>query len=171
MSGDKLLGGPQAGLLVGARDAVEACRRNPLARAFRVDKLTLAALEATLALYRDPGRAVRQVPALAMITAGADGLRARAVRLAGVLAARGVSAGVVETEGSVGGGAFPTARLPSWSVAITADAASTEEVLRGAAVPVIGRIAGDRFLLDLRSVPAELDARLAEAVTSALAAR
>jgi L-seryl-tRNA(Ser) seleniumtransferase len=171
MSGDKLLGGPQAGILVGARDAVEACRRNPLARAFRVDKLTLAALEATLALYRDPRRAVREVPALAMITASADDVRERARRLAEVLVARGVPAGVLQTEGSVGGGAFPTARLASWSVVINADAISTEQVLRGAAEPVIGRIAGDRFLLDLRSVPVEQDDRLAEAVARALAAR
>jgi seryl-tRNA(Sec) selenium transferase len=78
MSGDKLLGGPQAGILVGTRQAIDACRRNPLTRALRVDKLTLAALEATLALYRDPERAVREIPVLAMVTAPRDAIRLRA---------------------------------------------------------------------------------------------
>ena len=81
-SGDKLLGGPQAGVLVGRRDAIEACRAHPLARAVRIDKLSLAALEATLALYRDPAAARRAVPVLAMLEAGADELLARAQMLA-----------------------------------------------------------------------------------------
>src|SRR4051812_12132143 len=82
-SGDKLLGGPQGGLLVGERDAIAACRRHPLARAVRIDKLSLAALEATLRLYRDPDHARRALPVLAMLTAGDDALAARAARLAG----------------------------------------------------------------------------------------
>ena len=90
MSGDKLLGGPQAGILVGSRQAVDACRRNPLTRALRVDKLTLAALEATLSLYRDPERAVREIPVLAMMTASVDQLRARAGRVAATIRAAGV---------------------------------------------------------------------------------
>ncbi|MDF1506397.1 L-seryl-tRNA(Sec) selenium transferase, partial [Roseisolibacter sp. H3M3-2] len=88
MSGDKLLGGPQAGLVVGRADAVARLRRHPLARALRVDKLTLAALEATLALYRDPAKARREIPALAMLTAPAEALRERADRLEAALAAR-----------------------------------------------------------------------------------
>jgi L-seryl-tRNA(Ser) seleniumtransferase len=86
MSGDKLLGGPQAGILVGTRQAIDACRRNPLTRALRGDKLTLAALEATLSLYRDPARAVREVPVLVMVTAPAEAIGARAERMASTLA-------------------------------------------------------------------------------------
>jgi L-seryl-tRNA(Ser) seleniumtransferase len=171
MSGDKLLGGPQAGILLGTRDAVEACRRNPLARAFRVDKLTLAALEATLALYRDPQRAVRQVPALAMVTARADDIRSRAQRMASSLRMKGIASDIIATEASVGGGAFPTAQLSSWGVALAGDPPTVEARLRGASMPVIGRIVDGRCVLDLRSVPQERDVDLAEAVAAAIGAR
>jgi L-seryl-tRNA(Ser) seleniumtransferase len=171
MSGDKLLGGPQAGILAGARDAIEACRRNPLARALRVDKLTLAALEATLAMYRDPERALREIPALVMITAGADGLRQRATRLAAHLATQGIEGDVIATEGSVGGGAFPTASLASWAVTVRGDAGGVEARLRAASTPVIGRISDGRLLLDLRSVPEAQDADLTAAVVAALSNR
>jgi L-seryl-tRNA(Ser) seleniumtransferase len=169
MSGDKLLGGPQAGVIVGRADAVARLRRHPLARALRVDKLTLAALEATLALYRDPDVARREIPALAMLTAPVEALRVRAARLRDTLAERGVPARVVDSEGSVGGGAFPTARLASAALALAGPAVPLERALRGAAVAVIGRITDDRLLLDLRSVPARDDARLAAAVADALA--
>ena len=82
MSGDKLLGGPQAGLILGSRSRLDAIRKNPLTRSYRVDKLTLAALEATLALYRDPARALREIPALAQLTCAVDVLRERAERIA-----------------------------------------------------------------------------------------
>ena len=169
MSGDKLLGGPQAGIVVGRRDAVARLRSNPLARALRVDKLTLAALEATLALYRDPARAVREVPALAMLTAPAAAVRERASRVATRLAERGVAADVVESEASVGGGAFPTARIPSAALAIAGDAVTLERRLRGATHAVIGRIAADRLLLDLRSVPAAHDEAFVAALLEVLA--
>ena len=109
MSGDKLLGGPQAGIILGDASAIAACRKNPLARAVRVDKLTLAALEATLALYRDPARAVREIPALAMLTSPAASIQMRAEQAAARLRSNGIKCDVVETEASVGGGAFPTA--------------------------------------------------------------
>jgi L-seryl-tRNA(Ser) seleniumtransferase len=169
MSGDKLLGGPQAGLIVGRADAVARLRRHPLARALRVDKLTLAALEATLALHRDPDTARREVPALAMLTAPLEALQVRAARLRDALAERGVPARVVASEGSVGGGAFPTARLASAALALAGPPLPLERVLRDAPLPVIGRITDDRLLLDLRSVPARDDARLANAVAGALA--
>ncbi|HZF67350.1 MAG TPA: L-seryl-tRNA(Sec) selenium transferase, partial [Gemmatirosa sp.] len=169
MSGDKLLGGPQAGIVVGRADAVARLRRHPLARALRVDKLTLAALEATLALHADVATARREIPALAMLTAAPDALRARAERLADRLAAHGVAARVVSSEGSVGGGAFPTARLAGWALALYGAAPALERVLRAGALPVIARIHDARLLLDLRSVPARDDARLADAVARALA--
>jgi len=168
MSGDKLLGGPQAGIVVGRRDAVARLRANPLARALRVDKLTLAALEATLALYRDPTRAVREVPALAMLTAPLEAVRERAGRVARAVADRGVDAAVVESEASVGGGAFPTARIPSAAVALAGDAVALERRLRSAEPAVVGRIAADRVLLDLRSVPAAHDDAFVSAVSGAL---
>jgi len=169
MSGDKLLGGPQAGIVVGKAAVVGRLRRNPLTRALRVDKLTLAALEATLALYRDPARALREVPALAMLTAPAAAVEARAHRLRESLAPRGVGSRVVESVATVGGGAFPSARIASFALALEAEAREAERRLRAGALPVIGRIADDRLLLDLRSVPPEHDPLLADAVVGALA--
>ena len=118
MSGDKLLGGPQAGIILGQREAVGRLARNPLTRALRVDKLTIAALQATLALYRDPPRALREIPILAMIGEPMASVRARADRIAAAVRAAGVGAELIRSEGSVGGGAFPTARIPSVAVAL-----------------------------------------------------
>src|SRR5207249_399034 len=110
MSGDKLLGGPQAGIIVGTGGVMERLRANPLLRALRVDKLTIAALEATLALYREPERAMRDVPVLAMLARPIGELRRRAEALKKKL---GDDATVVANDASVGGGAFPSARIPS----------------------------------------------------------
>jgi L-seryl-tRNA(Ser) seleniumtransferase len=169
MSGDKLLGGPQAGIIIGAASAIATLRRDPLARALRVDKLTLAALEATLALYREPERARRQIPALAMLTAPVDEVRGRAERLRLALATQGVHGEVVESVASVGGGAFPTAKIPSAALALDGDAGALERRLRSGDRPVIARVADGRVLIDLRSVPAADDLALADAVTAALA--
>ena len=169
MSGDKLLGGPQAGILVGTRQAVDACRRNPLTRALRVDKLTLAALEATLALYRDPARAVRDVPVLAMVTAPVESIRDRAERLSALLRNAGISCDVVESEAAVGGGAFPTARLASAAVALRGKGTDIERRLRSAPDAIVARIADDRVLLDLRSIVPDRDQELADAAIRALA--
>jgi L-seryl-tRNA(Ser) seleniumtransferase len=170
MSGDKLLGGPQAGILIGRRDAVEACRRNPLARALRVDKLTLSALEATLALYREPERAVREIPALRMLTLPADRVRDRAMRLAAMLRSAGISCEVVEAESSVGGGAFPAARIPSFAISLSGNAMVFEEAARKATTPIVGRILDDHFLVHPRTIPEERDDEFALALTSALSA-
>ena len=178
MSGDKLLGGPQAGIIVGRREAVARLRQHPLARALRVDKLTLAALEATLALYREPDRARRGIPALAMLTATAEAIRARAEAVVASVCADMVvpaSAGaapdlrVEPSEATVGGGAFPTARIPSWAITLGGDANALEARLRTGAVPVIARIEAGRVRLDLRSVDAADDAALASLLRAALA--
>jgi L-seryl-tRNA(Ser) seleniumtransferase len=169
MSGDKLLGGPQAGIIVGRADLVAAVKRNPLTRALRVDKLTIAALAATLELYRDPARAVRDVPALAMLTAPADAVRARADAIAVRLAARGVVARVEASEATVGGGAFPGARIPSACLALAMDAVEAERRLRLAPVGVIARIVDGRARLDVRSLPAAHDEAFGDAVLAALA--
>ncbi|MEU0572210.1 L-seryl-tRNA(Sec) selenium transferase [Nonomuraea sp. NPDC005983] len=152
-SGDKLLGGPQAGLLLGRRDLVERCRRHPLARALRVDKLTLAALEATL---RGPAVPVRQA-----LHADPATLSERAAALAGRLAGAGVDARAVPSEAAVGGGGAPGVALPSAAVSLPERYAAP---LRTGDPPVVGRIERGRLLLDLRTVPADRDDDVARAI-------
>ena len=147
-SGDKLLGGPQAGLLLGRHDVVERLRRHPLARALRVDKLTLAALEATL---RGP-----RPPTWQALLADGGRLRARCERLAAVVAGE-----VVPSDGAVGGGGAPGMLLRGWAVALPA---AYLPALRLGHPCVVGRIERDRCLLDLRCVPEQDDERLAQAV-------
>jgi L-seryl-tRNA(Ser) seleniumtransferase len=159
MSGDKLLGGPQAGIIVGRRDAIERMRKNPLTRSFRVDKLTLAALEATLALYRDPPRALREIPALAQITLDVASLRQRAERVRRAATPAGCE--IVDSEASVGGGAFPTARIPSVALALADRNGALERMLRGAEPAIVGRVNDGRLLLDLRTVFPDDDALVA----------
>jgi L-seryl-tRNA(Ser) seleniumtransferase len=170
MSGDKLLGGPQAGIILGRRAAIAALRAHPLSRAVRVDKLTLAALEATLLLYRDPARATRDIPVLAMLTETAEHVHARAVTAQQQLAAQGVAADVVAAEGGVGGGAFPAARLASAAVRLAGRASAWERALRTPKpvdAAVIGHIVDDAFLLDFRTVLTRDEAALTAAVASA----
>ena len=171
MSGDKLLGGPQAGIILGKTTAIARLRKNPLARAMRVDKLTLSALEATLRLYLEPDRARREIPVLAMLTAPVEAIVVRAELLAANLREAGIAATVVATGSTVGGGAFPTTEIPSRAVAIgeAGDAAAMEEKLRLGEIPVIGRITDGRLLLDMRSVLPRDDAALQDAVKRALA--
>ena len=167
MSGDKLLGGPQAGLIVGDAKWIDAMRRNPLARSYRVDKLTIAALEATLALYRDPARALAEIPTLALLGTPAEELRARAGALRRALMDDGVASDVVETMGSVGAGAFPDAELPGAAVALAGDAERWARRLRAGSPAVVGRVHDGRLHLDLRAVlPKELP-ELARAVVDA----
>ncbi len=148
-SGDKLLGGPQAGLIVGRREAVAAARRHPLARALRIDKLSLAALEATLRLYRDPERARREIPVLAMLDAGERELAARAQRIAEAI---GEPARIVRTAGRVGGGALPLLELEGPAVALDGDPDTLARTLRAHDPPVIARIHEGRVLLDPRTL-------------------
>ena len=171
MSGDKLLGGPQAGIIVGERSLIAALRRNPLARSYRVDKLTLAALEATLALYRDPSRAMTEIPTLAMLGTSVETLRRRAVALRDSLGEMRELVKVAESEASVGGGAFPTARIPSTSLMIDTDATELERRLRLGEPAVIGRLTDAKLLLDLRSVLPRDDSSLAAALRATLPAR
>jgi L-seryl-tRNA(Ser) seleniumtransferase len=168
MSGDKLLGGPQAGIILGASSVVAKLRKNPFARALRVDKLTLSALEATLRLYLDPERALNEIPVLAMLTAAPTEVESRAHAVARTLREGGVEAQVVATKASVGGGAFPTAEIPSSAVVLNGGAEAAEERLRRGEPPVIGRIADGKLLLDLRSVQPREDATLSRAVLKAL---
>lgn len=169
-SGDKLLGGPQAGCLVGRRAALAPCRTNPLARALRADKLTLAALEATLALYRDPALAVREVPVLAMLTLPAGELRARAERLA-ALCPPELRPELRAGESAVGGGSFPGAVLPTTLVALDPGALGADGLalrLRLGDPPVVPRVADGRVLLDPRTLPERSFPDVAAAVRRAL---
>jgi L-seryl-tRNA(Ser) seleniumtransferase len=167
MSGDKLLGGPQAGLIVGESRWLEAMRRNPLARSYRVDKLTLAALEATLALYREPERALREIPTLALLGTPTDTLRARARALCDTLAHDGIACAAIDSTGSVGAGAFPDATLAGAAVALDGDAERWAARLRAGSPAVVGRIHDGRLQLDLRAVPERELAALARAVVAA----
>jgi L-seryl-tRNA(Ser) seleniumtransferase len=168
MSGDKLLGGPQAGVILGASTVVAKLRNNPFARALRVDKLTLSALEATLRLYLEPERALAEIPVLAMLTATAGEIESRANAVARTLREAGLDVRVTSSKASVGGGAFPTAEIPSSAVVLEGGAQQTEEKLRRSEPSVIGRIADGKVLLDLRSVLPREDATLCRAVLKAL---
>jgi L-seryl-tRNA(Ser) seleniumtransferase len=174
-SGDKLLGGPQAGILLGSAAAIAACRADPIARAVRADKLTLAALEATLALYRDPETARREIPVLRMLTEDLEGVQRRGqALLQGVTGGeRRVEAQLVQGESEVGGGSFPGAKVPTWLVAITTRHPTPDTCLgrlRSADPPVIARIADDRVVLDPRTIfPDQINATV-RAITAALTA-
>ncbi|NDD28943.1 MAG: L-seryl-tRNA(Sec) selenium transferase [Proteobacteria bacterium] len=156
-SGDKLLGGPQAGIIVGRRDAVSRCARNPLMRALRCDKMTLAALEATLLLYRDAETVSEKVPVLAMLTAPLEALEQRARGLAArLVAALGDAAQVDVTEGTSlpGGGSLPAHELPTWRVTLRAGCAEDVLVarLRRARTPVVARAESGCVAFDVRTL-------------------
>jgi L-seryl-tRNA(Ser) seleniumtransferase len=159
-SGDKLLGGPQAGIAVGRAELVERLRRHPLQRALRADKLTLAALEGTLGLYLDPQRARREIPVLRMLEEPAANVRARAERMAGL-----VGGAVEETVARVGGGALPLLELESYACAVEEELAGP---LRLAEPPVVGIVRDGRLLLDCRTLS---DAEAEEAAAAVTAAR
>jgi L-seryl-tRNA(Ser) seleniumtransferase len=168
MSGDKLLGGPQAGIIVGTRTWIEQARANPLTRTMRVDKLTLAALEATLVLYRDPPRAMREIPVLAQLSATTDELRARASHIGTALPLH-AEVSIVESTATVGGGAFPTARIPSIALRFGANADELERKLRLGQPAVISRVFDGRLHLDLRTILPLEDDELTAAIQTALA--
>ena len=160
-SGDKLLGGPQAGILAGRADLIERLRRHPLQRALRADKLTLAALEGTLALALDPERARREIPVLRMLAEPVAAVRERAERLAGL-----VGGEVEETVARAGGGALPLAELPSFACAIEE---ALFDSLRAGESPVVGIVRDGRLLLDVRALAdGEID-EVAHAVARARA--
>jgi L-seryl-tRNA(Ser) seleniumtransferase len=164
-SGDKLLGGPQAGIVVGRRELVARIRRHPLNRALRVDKMTVAALEATLELYRD--ERYEEIPAFRMLRQDPAELRVRAESLRNLLNSRAVEADVVETRGQVGGGAMPLAEPISFACALRrGDPADLQERLRQTDPPVIARISGERLLLDVRCLTDDEMDPLARAVAT-----
>jgi L-seryl-tRNA(Ser) seleniumtransferase len=174
-SGDKLLGGPQAGCLVGRADLLARCRVNPLARAARADKMTLAALEATLALYRDPDVALREIPVLRMLTLGAGELAARAAAFAALIESHCPAAPrplLRPGHSTPGGGSFPAAELPTTLVTLDPGPRGADSLalaLRLGEPPVIVRVADGLLLLDPRTLPVSEFETVAEAIAVALA--
>lgn len=173
-SGDKLLGGPQCGILVGRRQLIDKVIAHPLARALRVDKLTLAALAATLRLYRDPATARRSIPLLQLLATSAENLKGRAERLADRLAplSPAVKAETLSDTTFIGGGSLPGHEVPTWCVALSPFAISTHQLadrLRRQTPAIVARVAQDRVLLDLRSVFPRQDQLLLSAVEAVFA--
>jgi len=164
-SGDKLLGGPQAGIISGTRELVAKIRKNPLFRALRVDKLTYAALEGTMLAY------VKQdhdaIPAIRMMRVSAEELESRAEAVREKIAGAQLIAEIVETESVIGGGAAPTAKLPTRALAITSSTMSSDEIaerLRRNTPPIVARVEDNRVLLDLRTVFPGQDEQVARAL-------
>ena len=167
-SGDKLLGGPQCGILVGTQETIGRVKRHPLARALRVDKVTLAALDATLQLYLDPQRAEQRIPLLRLLSTPLDNLRYRAEQLAPQIDALPAvaSAEVVQDVAYLGGGSVPGHEIPTWCIAVTPKERGVDELarkLRTGNPALYGRIQHDRLLIDLRSVFADEDLRIVDA--------
>lgn len=171
-SGDKLLGGAQAGIIIGKKKYIDSLKQHPLARAMRVDKMTFAALRETLWAYTDPALAVKEIPTLAMLAVTPEELHAKAALLCDLLSKRGVAAEVVETTDQVGGGSVPTQMLPSYACAIEPGRLSVdalEEKLRLRDFPIIGRINKEQYLLDMRTVAERDFDYIADSVAEVLA--
>jgi L-seryl-tRNA(Ser) seleniumtransferase len=170
-SGDKLLGGPQAGVIIGRRTFIDRIAKDPLMRAFRVDKMTLAALATTLAIFERGGAALDEVPILRMIREDPERLRARAEKLAGKLSvAAGLKAAVQEDHAFVGGGSLPDQRLRTWVVSVET-AKSADELtrrLRTGTPAVLARIRDGKVLLDPRTIFEHQEDELVAAVIKAL---
>lgn len=162
-SGDKLLGGPQAGIIAGKKELIERIRRNPLKRALRADKLTLAGLEATLRLYLDPARLASRLPTLRYMTRGIGEIEAVALRAAELLRAflgEGFTVSVEPDESVVGAGAMPGRHIPTMAVSVSHSVLGPDEIAArflSAKRPIIGRINRERFILDMRTIDDESD--------------
>ena len=170
-SGDKLLGGPQAGIILCKEKWIKILKSHPLTRAMRVDKMTLAALEATLDTYLDPQKAQQEIPTIRMLAIDPALLKLRAEALYEKLTALGVTCQVIPEQDQVGGGSVPTQLLPTWAVAVDPQNVTVdglEERLRKQSdIPIIGRIVKDRYLLDTRTLWEEDFDYIAQAVKEA----
>jgi len=167
ISGDKLLGGPQAGIILGDADVIGPMRKNPLCRAFRVDKVTLAGLEATLRHYLDPQEALDEIPILRMLASDLEGLEARGRALVAGLKGCSLDAEVAPGQGVVGGGTYPGVEFPTWTVRVRATgtkAGALASGLRDHAPPVVARVEDDDVVLDLRTLDPKEDQVVVEAL-------
>lgn len=169
-SGDKLLGGPQAGIIVGKKDIIDKLKKNHMTRALRVDKFTIAALETVLRYYLDEELAIEKVPVLNMLTAQADKLQKKAADLYEVLKdVEGFNISIVETESEVGGGSLPLEKLPSYGIAIASEDLNEgriEEKLRSWDIPIIARVYNESVVLDVRTIFEEEYSEIRKALAS-----
>jgi len=173
-SGDKLLGGPQAGLIVGKKEYIDRLRKHPMARALRLDKMTLAALEATLRLYLDPERALKEIPTLQMLSQKEIDIKSRCDELLlQIKNAIGEQAQleVVPTHTTVGGGALPLAELPGFGIALKPSNISLNRLsakLRQCTPPIVGRIQDDAFIIDPRTLHSDEESQLITGISTVL---
>jgi len=173
-SGDKLLGGPQAGIIVGRKECIERIRKHPMARALRIDKMTLAAIEATLRLYLDPEQALREIPTLRMLAQHDDQLKVKSEQLIEKLMKElngACSMELISTLATVGGGALPLAELPGFGIALKPKTISPNrlaENLRQSIPPVIGRIQNEYFIIDPRTLAVDEEPLLCQSLANAL---
>ena len=157
-SGDKLLGGPQAGIIVGKKKYIDRLKKNQLLRALRVSKMTLAALEPTLRYYLDEREAVAEIPTLKMILEDADRVRERAVKLCELLKEKGVEGVLMDTEATIGGGSMPGETVKSYGVSVEGNPVDLEREFRLGTPHIVGMIRNDRFILDTKAIiDSELD--------------
>jgi L-seryl-tRNA(Ser) seleniumtransferase len=174
-SGDKLLGGPQAGIIVGDQEPVERMKQNPLSRALRIDKMTLAALEETLRQYREPESLLDDIPTMRMIALPADKIEHRANAVAKALSrhlAGVLDVSIVRSRAQIGGGSLPVVTLDSFALAISSEHLSADEIvrsLRQSEIPVIARIVEDKVMIDFRSVQPSEDELLTSQLLAAFA--
>jgi L-seryl-tRNA(Ser) seleniumtransferase len=172
-SGDKLLGGPQAGIIVGKKTCIGAMKKNPMTRALRPDKFTLAGLESTLLLYLDMEHAKEEIPTLRMMHEDPGILKSRAKRLSGQLKKRcgDITVSAVEVYSEAGGGSFPDVIMPSYGISIkppTISVENLEERLRNLEIPIIGRIEKEALIIDMRTILKEEETLLVSGLETAL---
>jgi L-seryl-tRNA(Ser) seleniumtransferase len=161
-SGDKLLGGPQCGIIVGKRKYIQTILKNPLTRAMRVDKMTLAALAATLRIYRDPEKAEQEIPILRMLSMPNENLKIRATKISQQISylPQLSACEVIEEQSMLGGGSLPTQKIPTWCVAVSSVNESIDRLagrLRATNPALVGRVRNDRLLLDMRTIQPQQD--------------
>lgn len=157
-SGDKLLGGPQAGIIIGKEDSIDLMKKHPLNRALRIDKMTLAALEATLSHYRNEEEAMQEIVTLHKIALTTGELKAKANKLLSQLQQTAIPAYITKASSQVGGGALPVQQLPTYCVVLNMNTLSPNQIemkLRQGTPPIIGRIVKDHYLLDVRTIEEE----------------
>ena len=152
VSGDKLLGGPQCGIILGKKPLIERLKKNQYVRAFRVNKITISILENIFQYYKDEREAVKEIPVLNMITEKKEKVLERAEKLSFMLTEKNIENNVIETEAKIGGGSMPEETVESYAVCFNGDAVLLEKKFRGNDIPVIGRIKSDRFIIDAKTL-------------------
>lgn len=152
VSGDKLLGGPQCGIILGKKPLIERLKKNQYLRAFRVNKITISILENIFQYYKDEREAIKEIPILNMITEEKGKVLERAEKLSAILKERNIENSIIETESKIGGGSMPEETVESYAICFTGDAVLLEKRFRGNDIPVIGRIKNDHFILDAKTL-------------------